>query len=332
MRYREPFAEAIPIGRARELRGVDVVYVHRIEKADELDAFLGVPVVVASHDHDLTCIRSHRYLPLDLSPCHRAPGIACVTHGCVVVRDRRPESRLPITLRSPFHLRAELHRIAARAPIVACSEYVREHLVRAGAPRERTHVIHPIPPEDERALVPRPSAARLVVAGNLLRGKGVDIAIDALAHLPREVELVVVGEGPSKRDLERRARRFGARVQFRGWVPPNEIARAYDAASVAIVPSRWPEPFGMVGIEAMRRARPVVAAGHGGIVEWASGTKGARLFEPGDPASLAMMARALLADPGAGEQALEHARTRFPHQRLLDEVEVLLARVREEAA
>jgi hypothetical protein len=45
-----------------------------------------------------------------------------------------------------------------------------------------------------------------------------------------------------------------------------------------------------------------------------------------------MMARALLADPGAGEQALEHARTRFPHQRLLDEVEVLLARVREEAA
>ena len=330
-RFVEPFETVTPVKRARELRDVDVVYLHRVEAAVELDAYGGLPVLVASHDHDHTCVRSHRYLPLGQSPCHRAPGVACIRHGCVVVRDRRPHALLPVALRSPFRLRAELRRNAARAPIVACSGYTRDHLVAAGVPRQRTHVIHPIPPEEDRPRVPPPAVPRLVVAGNLLRGKGVDIAIDALPHLPPEVTLDIVGDGPSRADLERRARSFGARVRFRGWIASSEIATLYDEASVVVVPSRWPEPFGMVGIEAMRRARPVVAAGHGGILEWAAGTAGARTFAPGDPISLAAAVRRLLTTPEAGEAALEHARSRFPHRRLLDEVEALLSRVRDGA-
>lgn len=333
-RFAEPFARTLPRSRARELhRGagapsVDVVYVHRATSASDLEDFGTLPVIVVSHDHDLTCVRSHRYLPLSHDPCHRAPGLACVRHGCVVVRDRDPETRLPVALKSPYALRRRLRGLAARAPLVSCSGYVRGQLVRAGVDAERTHVIHPIPPEDPRPLAPPPSVPRLVVAGNLLRGKGVDIAIAAMAHLGPEVELTVVGDGPSRASLERQASREApGRVVFAGWVPPSEISAHYDEASVVVVPSRWPEPFGMVGIEAMRRARPVVAAGHGGIEEWAAGTRGARMFTPGDARSLAAAARALLADGDAGEAALGHARERFPHARLLNEVEALLQRV-----
>jgi glycosyltransferase involved in cell wall biosynthesis len=329
--FRRPFDSVVPRRRAAEI-DADVFYVHRAGSARELDDLEGRPVVVVSHDHDLTCVRSYRYLPVGLDPCHRPPGFACVRHGCVVVRDRRPDTPVPVRLKSPFRLRRDLVSLSKRARIVAVSHYVRTQLLKAGVPAERTHVIHSIPPEDEAPASPRPAEPRLVVAANLLRGKGVDLAIDALGHLPADVTLTIVGDGPSRGELERRARLHSGRVCFEGWVPPAEIGRQYDRASVVVVPSRWPEPFGMVGIEAMRRHRPVVAAGHGGIPEWAGGTRGARTFEPGDPRSLADAVRMLLADEAAGERAFEHARERFPHRRLVDEVEALLERVLREGA
>ncbi|MBW2463597.1 MAG: glycosyltransferase family 4 protein [Deltaproteobacteria bacterium] len=332
--FAEPFARAIPRSEAHTLRsgaagrGADIVYVHRAASAAELVDFGPLPLVVVSHDHDLTCVRSHRYLPMGHAPCHRPPGLACFRHGCVVVRDRRRESRLPVTLKNPYLLRRRLRALAARAPLVSCSRYVRDQLVRAGVPRSRAHVIHPIPPEDDRPTVPRPKAPHLVCAGNLLRGKGVDIAIDAMQHLPADTELTIVGDGASRADLERQAIAAAPRrIRFVGWVPPGDIANFYDQASVVVVPSRWPEPFGMVGIEAMRRARPVVAAGHGGIEEWAGGTAGACTFAPGDARSLATAARTLLDNDDAGSAALLHAQERFPHARLLDEVEALLEKV-----
>lgn len=332
--YARPFERVARAEDARSLRGdLDLVYVHRANDAAELEVYDGVPVVVATHDHDLTCVRSHRYVPVGLEPCHRAPGVACVTHGCVVVRDRRAEARLPIALRSPFALRARLHRLAARAPLVACSRYVARNVVNAGVAPSRVHVVHPLPPEDERPVVPRPREPRLAVAGNLLRGKGVDIAIRALEHLPREVTLTIAGDGPSRAELEQLAREVDSgRVRFTGYVPPERVADVYDEASVVLVPSRWPEPFGMVGIEAMRRGRPVVGAGHGGIPEWLLPESGGRLFAPGDARSLADGAARLLADDGAGERARRFAMTTFPHRRLVAEIEALFARVLGEAS
>jgi glycosyltransferase involved in cell wall biosynthesis len=282
--------------------------------------------VVATHDHDLTCVRSHRYLPLSLEPCHRPPGLACVTHGCCAVRDRRAEARFPIRLRSPYALRRRLLELAARAPLVANSRYVAMNLINAGVEARRVCVIHPLPPDDSRPLVPRPREKRLLVVGQLLRGKGFDIAINALASLPGDVSLHVVGDGPSRAALAARAASVApGRVHFHGYVPPDRIGSMYDAASVVLVPSRWPEPFGMVGIEAMRRARPVVGADHGAIPEWLN-EEGGLLFEPGSATSLAGAAQKLLEDPEAGTQAREFASCRFPHARSVDEVEALLQR------
>ena len=236
-------------------------------------------------------------------------------------------------LRSPFRLRNRLKRLGARAPIAACSRYVRDNLVNAGLPPHRAHVVHPIPPEQKRPLKRRPEARALLFVGSLLRGKGVDIAIDALATLPADITLTVIGDGPSRASLERRARALvPGRVRFEGQANGRAVVDAYDRASVVVVPSRWPEPFGMVGLEAMRRARPVVAANHGGIPEWAAGTAGARLFTPGDPKSLARGVLGLLEDPDAGGAALQHAQDKFPHARLFGELEALLGSVVGEAA
>lgn len=306
-------------------RGLDVVYVHKATDVREVRSLGDVPAAFAAHDHDLTCVRSHRYLPLGHAPCHRAPGVACVVNGCVVVRDRSPGALLPVRLASPFDLQSRLHELAARGPLIACSRYVAQSLLAAGVPEGRAHVIHPVPPEDPAPVVPRPNTPRLVAAGQLLRGKGFGAAIEALRYMPEAVTLTIAGDGPMRAELEQMAAREApGRVRFLGYVPPSRLGEVYDSASVVVVPSHWPEPFGMVGIEAMRRARPVVGAGHGGIPEWLIEGESGLLFNPGDARDLARAARALLADPEAGERARATALARFPYTRLIDEIEAML--------
>ncbi len=80
----------------------------------------------------------------------------------------------------------------------------------------------------------------------------------------------------------------------------------------------------MTGIEAMRRARPVVGAAHGGIPEWLAHGPGGLLFSPGSPESMAGAIRKLLEDPDAGVRAYEYATERFPYPTHVDAIEELL--------
>lgn len=303
-------------------RPLDVILAQKILDPAALAPLGDTPVVLAAHDHDHTCPRAHRYLPLNHEPCHRPPGAACVAHGCVVVRRRG--GPLPLSLVNPFARRSALASLASRGAFLACSAYVAARLIDAGAPPSRVRVARPSPPDDDRPTAPRPAAPRLLFVGQLLRGKGVEHAIDALAWMP-DASLDIVGDGPSRPDLEARARTIApGRVRFHGFVPGAGVGAFYDQASVVLVPSHWPEPFGMTGIEAMRRARPVIGADHGGIPEWLPDGVGGFLFAPGDPRALASAARRALADPGLGDRALAFVRERFPHERYLDEVEAAL--------
>lgn len=302
---------------------LDVVLAQKTLDPSALAPLGDVPLVLAAHDHDHTCPRSHRYLPLGHEPCHRAPGAACVAHGCVVVRRR--DGLLPLALVNPFSRRPALAALAARGSLLACSEYIAKNLREAGAPAGRVHVAHPSPPDEARPITPRPRAPRLLFVGQLLRGKGVQHAIDALAWVPGAT-LDIAGDGPSRRELEAQAQRAApGRVRFHGQVAAGEVNTLYDRASVVLVPSHWPEPFGMTGIEAMRRARPVVGADHGGIPEWLQDGVGGFLFAPGDARSLAAAARLALDHPDLGDRALSFVRERFPHERYLDQIEKNLA-------
>jgi glycosyltransferase involved in cell wall biosynthesis len=324
-----PFSSVVALNDRRCVEGIDAAYVLSAGDVHEIAGLGVLPTAVCMHDHALTCPRSYRYLPISRSPCHRTPGFGCIAHGCCVVRDRRPDAFLPIALRNPFLLRQRLFALARRAMLIACSQYVADKAVASGVAAERVRVIHSIPPENAHPPVALPREPRLVAVGQLLRGKGFDIAIRALRHLPAGVTLELVGDGPSRGALERLARKVApGRVHFTGYVPPDRTFEQYDRARVALVPSRWPEPFGMVGIEAMRRARAVVGAAHGGIPEWLEEGEGGALFEPGSVEGLARAVDRVLRDDDAGERARAYCTDRFPHSGLVDAVEDLLESIR----
>jgi glycosyltransferase involved in cell wall biosynthesis len=325
--YLAPFTKVVPLAdlehRANE---VDAVYVHKpIDAPRLIQLAQRTPLLVAAHDHDLTCVRAHRYLPVGRVPCHRAPGLACVTHGCVLVRDR--EARLGLALRDPFALRAETAALGHHATFVAPSTYIASSLVAAGVPAARIRRIAPSPPVANLPLVSPPEAPHLAFLGQIITGKGLDLLLEALARLPAAT-LEVAGDGSGRVEAETLARRLGlaARVRFLGAIAPERTTAVLDAARIVVVPSRWPEPFGMVGVEAMRRGRLVVAARHGGIPEWLHEGAAGYGFLPGDVADLTRVLHLALASPPAVARARAEAggvfaASRFSFDGLLDGVE-----------
>ncbi len=112
---------------------------------------------------------------------------------------------------------------------------------------------------------------RLLHVGRIDDRKGIDTVIRALALLPPETTLDVVGRGDDEHlaSLHRLAGELGVadRVRF-GVAERSELAAVYAAADVLLFPPRWAEPFGLVPLEAMACSTPVVATGTGGSSEF----------------------------------------------------------------
>ena len=182
------------------------------------------------------------------------------------------------------------------------SERTRAHALAQGLGLRRTGVAHsgihadfldPAPPSEW--------AWRLLYVGRLDPRKGVDTAVEALAQLPVEAELELIGgwDVHEEERLRELARGLGVehRVRFGGHRGRAEIVAAYARADAVVFPVRWEEPWGLVPLEAMARGRPVAATGRGGSGEYLRDGENCVLFEAGDPEALAGAVRRLAADP-----------------------------------
>jgi glycosyltransferase involved in cell wall biosynthesis len=127
--------------------------------------------------------------------------------------------------------------------------------------------------EPSLAPAPLPTEPPVVVCvGRLVDDKGFDVALDAFAHVIQRVpaaRLIIAGDGPAREALGERTVRLGLQgaVEFAGWVAPEQVPALMNRATVAVVPSRCREAFGLVALEAALMARPVVATRVGGLPE-----------------------------------------------------------------
>ena len=153
---------------------------------------------------------------------------------------------------------------------------------------------------------------RLLYCGRLDPRKGVATAIAALARLPDAV-LTVDGDGtPAERE---RLRAVAARHEVADRViwrvsAPDRVHAAYADADAVLFPVTWPEPWGLVPLEAMATGRPVVvSAAGGGIGEYVRDGNNALVVAPEDPGSLAAAVMRLAADPGLRERLVSGGRS-----------------------
>ena len=170
-----------------------------------------------------------------------------------------------------------------------------------------------------------------LLVGRLVYYKGVDVLLAAVASVPG-IRLVVVGDGPLRRDLAAHAvaLRVADRVLWLGTVSEEDLVGAYSGADVFVLPSvARSEAFGLVQVEAMAAGLPVVSTRLGTSVEVVNvdGTSGL-VVPPRDPGALGEAVRAIVEDPALrmrlGAGALRRA-NEFSESRLVDRYRELYA-------
>jgi D-inositol-3-phosphate glycosyltransferase len=219
------------------------------------------------------------------------------------------------------HVERQLLRMADR--VVAITDALRDFTVQVGADESKVQTIHygldalpeawgDNPPDDV------PAAARILLStSRLTTQKGVDVAIRALASLPDDTVLVVLGEGPERARLESLARELALerRVFLLGRVP--DVAAWLRRATVYVHPARW-EGFGLGVLEAMHASLPVVATCASSLPELVVDGVTGRLVPVDDPNGLAAAIDQALGEPGLGVAGRDRALNEFSVARMAD--------------
>jgi colanic acid/amylovoran biosynthesis glycosyltransferase len=182
------------------------------------------------------------------------------------------------------------------ALFLACSAYVRKRSLELGYPPERT-MVHSIGVDVERFQPPpvRSPQKTVLFVGRLVEKKGCSSLIEAMAEVQRRSpgsELVIIGDGPLRRQYEAQAAELGVRGCFLGAQPSSVVRDWMTRAAVFCVPSVVAasgdaEGFGMVFIEAQAMGLPVVSTLSGGIPEAVQHGETGLLVTERNPAALA---------------------------------------------
>jgi glycosyltransferase involved in cell wall biosynthesis len=295
----EPFAgqcHSVPGLDARETEPVsldpllhavrpDVIHLHTVVNPWVLEWAHGRRAVITIQDHRYFC-----------------PGLGKWTLSGDVCSEPMSEEVCAQCFDSEEYFRGILsttrRRLAALAGlrIVVLSEYMKGALSEVVQPEAGISVIPPFV-HGLDANAAKDGTDGVLFVGRLTAHKGVRAALDAWQRSEVGLPLLVAGSGPLQGEV---AKRGG---ELLGWLDRASLSRAYRRARALLLPSRWQEPFGIVGLEALSMGVPVAAWRSGGIPEWHPGPG---LVSWGDVDALAAALREAVdrrAEPPRGYEA-----------------------------
>jgi phosphatidylinositol alpha-mannosyltransferase len=156
-----------------------------------------------------------------------------------------------------------------------------------------------------RDQVARESRPTIFFCGRYEPRKGLEVLLEAMQHLPKDVTLWIASEGVGLNELERR---FGndRRIQWLGRVTDDEKIDRLNRATAFCAPSLRGESFGIVLLEAMAAGAALVASDIDGYRQVASAGFDALLVEPGNPMALARSLETVLRDRATHEALTGH--------------------------
>ncbi len=317
---------AQPLDRILSRVSPDTIYLHKVpETGPYLHLLNRTRIVRMVHDHDLCCPRRHKYFVTNGRVCRHRLDLRCWLDGAFIARSHTSPTGFAFV--NIGRKRREMRRNYRLNALLVGSRFMREELLQNGFPPEKVHILPPVIRMENPGPSPLPEKPRILYVGQLIRGKGVDLLLRALHRLRRDYRADIVGAGNAGPELKALCKELGldGNVTFYGWIPNETLSPFYSRARVVVVPSRWPEPFGMIGLEAMHHGRPVVAFDVGGIPDWLEHRVTGLLVPEQDVAALAASIGEVLADPGLalslGQKGLERVRARYAFERYLDDLE-----------
>jgi glycosyltransferase involved in cell wall biosynthesis len=252
----------------------DVVYSQGLEATRVQSALLSeYPTVFYAHNYVGTCASGEKCHAFpNPQPCDRRFGPACL----VLYYPRRCGGLHPGTALKMYRRAAERNAQLPRfAAVLVASAHMRREYERHGVPLAKIH-LSPLPNPHEGEVfdaAPRtPSRVNLLFLGRLTKLKGAAQMLRAIPlaekQLGTRLSIVVAGDGPELAGLQKFALGNSMRAEFTGWIRSAQKDALIAQSDLLVVPSLWPEPFGLVGIEAGAHGVPAVAYDVGGISDW----------------------------------------------------------------
>lgn len=290
------------IGQVRNWRP-DVCFSHNMRELEVDEALTAQwPVVKMMHGYFGTCISGQKAHAFPrIVPCSRTFGAPCLA----LYLPRRCGQLRPLRMIEQYDWATRQRRMLDRyAHVVVAGAHMAREYSRHGVGGERltTAPLFPTAATSEPAR-PMPAAPTVAFAGRMTSLKGGDVLIRAIAIASRRLavplRVVFAGEGPRRRAWEDLARELRVPAVFTGWVSGDERIAVFRGASVIAVPSLWPEPFGLGGLEAAVHGVPAVAFDVGGIGGWLhDGVNGRLVRDLGSPQALGATIASMFATPG----------------------------------
>lgn len=261
--------------------------------------YLAVRALIRRYRFD--AIHAHWILPQGLLSALAAgpagPPVVVTSHGADLY-----------SLRHPLLQRLKRWTLRRAAAVTVVSQAMCE---QAGKLAEGVAVdVIPMGTDLAAQFVPDDSAVReaglVLFVGRLVQKKGVDVLLRAFGRVHERVSgsrLLIVGDGPERRSLEQLADRLALTevASFAGALPKSELPALYRRAAVTAVPSVVTdsgdqEGLGLVIVEAMGCASPVVVSDLAAVRDLARDGETARVVPPADPQPLAEALIGLLGD------------------------------------
>jgi glycosyltransferase involved in cell wall biosynthesis len=303
----------------------DVIYTHSLRSLKlEAETLKIAPAVFFAHAYYGTCISGQKTFrtPKPSTPCHRRLGWQCMLN----YYHHRCGGLSPITMVREYRRQLKrLKQLRLYRAIVTHSTYMRDEYIKHDFDPARVYCLSYYAHQRGKSLTvdeevklsssinslahspvtdgPNGNGAvgwRLLFLGRMDRLKGGDVFIHALP-LVREslgpLRVTFAGDGPMRKTWQRQAKRAQARtpglsIEFAGWVNGSQRESLWNSCDLLVVPSVWPEPFGLVGTEAGLRGVPIAAFAVGGITDWLSEGVNGHLAS-GDPPTAAGLAEAV---------------------------------------
>lgn len=292
--------------------GPDVVHVHNVFPSLSPSVLAagkvtGVPLVATLHNYRPLCGRSTLFR--DGSPCHLCIHGSSAPAVRYVCADSRGKS---VIMAAHVDVNRGRWRHAPTL-LLPLSRVMRDEFVRAGFPAERLVVKGNAVPDEPAPRASSPDAITFI--GRLTDAKGIDILTEAWrAVAPTAaqagVHLAIAGGGPRASEIADWAAAEPT-VHTLGWQSPQQCSALIGRSLAVVVPSAWPEPFGLAAIEAMRGAVPPIAPHDGSFPDMITDGVDGFLYRQRDPTALAATLASVIRDRPAARRAGIAARQRY---------------------
>lgn len=252
----------------------DVIHINDVIPTPFLDELLEkAPCVFFEHAFTpFACPGDGRFWTQSGTVCTRRVGSYCLIapylHHCGTRHFKRHWDQFRVT--KNWQSRREKF-----SKFLVASRFMKATLVDEGIEESQISIVSLPAPHMKSLPAPQEKAGAptFVFAGRFIEHKGGDFLLRALETINTPIQLFMVGDGreyENWKDLALSIVRKHPRhvIQWMKWQSSSEIQKLFAQSRAVVVPSLWPEPFGLVGLEAMAVGCPVIAHDRGGIEDW----------------------------------------------------------------